>query len=65
MRHCQYLGLALIGAARQKQCQTDNGKVSFPASQKSYQKKVSHGCAIITPSANPGTAPGNSHSNLR
>jgi hypothetical protein len=31
----QYLGLALIGAARQKQCQTDNGKVSFPASQKS------------------------------
>ena len=40
----QYLGLALIGAARQKQCQTDNGKVSFPASQKSYQNKVSHGC---------------------
>jgi hypothetical protein len=31
----QYLGLTLIGAARQKQCQTDNGKVSFPASQKS------------------------------
>jgi hypothetical protein len=31
----QGLGLALIGAARQKQCQTDNGKVSFPASQKS------------------------------
>jgi hypothetical protein len=27
----QHLGLALIGAARQKQCQTDNGKVSFPA----------------------------------
>jgi hypothetical protein len=35
----QALGLALIGAARQKQCQTDNGKVSFPASQKSYQSK--------------------------
>jgi hypothetical protein len=35
----QFLGLALIGAARQKQCQTDNGKVSFPASQKSYQNK--------------------------
>ena len=35
----QYLGLALIGAARQKQCQTNNGKVSFPASQKSYKKQ--------------------------
>jgi hypothetical protein len=35
----QYLGLALIGAARQKQCQTDNGKASFPASQKNYQKQ--------------------------
>jgi hypothetical protein len=35
----QHLGLALIGAARQKQCQTDNGKVSFPASQKNYQKQ--------------------------
>ena len=52
----QHLGLALIGAARQKQCQTDNGKASFPASQKSYQNKVSHGCAIITPSAIAGTS---------
>jgi hypothetical protein len=49
----QYLGLALIGAARQKQCQTENGKVSFPASQ----NKVSHGCAIITPSVIADTAP--------
>ena len=47
--------LPLIGAARQKQCQTDNGKVSFPASQKSYQNKFSHSCAIITPSANERT----------
>jgi hypothetical protein len=52
----QCLGLALIGAARQKQCQTDNGKVSFPASQKSEQNKVSHVCAIVTPSPNPGTS---------
>ncbi|MGB6915080.1 MAG: hypothetical protein WBE42_20365, partial [Pseudolabrys sp.] len=44
----QYLGLALIGAARQKQCQTDNGKVSFPASQKSYQNKISHSYAYAT-----------------
>jgi hypothetical protein len=58
----QYLGLALIGAARQKQSQTDNGKVSFPVSQKSYQNKVSHGCAIITPSPNPGTAHRTGHS---
>ena len=35
----QFLGLAVIGAARQKQCQTENGKVSFPASKKSYQNK--------------------------
>jgi hypothetical protein len=42
----QCRGLALIGAARQKQCQADNGKVSFPASQKSYQNKIPHGCAI-------------------
>ena len=51
----QALVLPLIGAARQKQCQTDNGKVSFPASQKSYQNKFSHSCAIITPSANERT----------
>jgi hypothetical protein len=50
----QYLGLALIGAARQKQRQTDNDKVSFPASQKSYQNKVSHGCVFITPSGKSG-----------
>ena len=34
----QYLGLALIGAARQKQCQTDNGKV-FSASQKASKTR--------------------------
>jgi hypothetical protein len=38
----QYLGLAVIGAARQKkQCQADNGNVSFLASPKSCQNKVS------------------------
>jgi len=58
----QFLGLAVIGAARQKQCQTDNGKASFPASQKSYQKQVSHGCAIITPSATQATAHRMAHS---
>ena len=52
----QHLGLALIGAARQKQRQTDNGKASFPAAQKSYQNKVSNGCAIITPSTIRDTA---------
>ena len=32
-------GLALIGAARQKQCQADNGKVSCPASKKAIKTK--------------------------
>jgi hypothetical protein len=36
----QFLILALIGAARQKQSQTDNGKVSFPAVPKKLSKQV-------------------------
>jgi len=58
----QYLGLALMVCSKTKAMPDRQRQGFFSRVPKSEQNKVSHVCAIITPSPNPGTSHRMDHS---